>query len=51
MYAQVALHNQYLGDEDVDILVKQSIINKQCKELWLQLIKSHLLMQQSSLKI
>jgi hypothetical protein len=36
IYAEIDLHYQNLTDEDMDIVVKQAIINKKCKELWLQ---------------
>lgn len=36
IHSQIPLHNQNLIDEDMNIIVKQAIINKQCKELWLQ---------------
>jgi len=32
----IALQNQNLHDVDMDIIVKQAIITKQCRELWLQ---------------
>ena len=36
MHSEIDLHNQNLKDEDMDHVVQQAIIDKQCKELWLQ---------------
>ena len=38
-HSLVTLSRQQLTDEDINIVVKEAIINKQCKELWLDSTK------------